>query len=300
MPQKKIDLSPFRHLYPFPSRFLDMGGLNYHYLDEGRGQTVVMLHGNPTWSFYYREMVRALSPDYRVIVPDHMGCGLSDAPSPRRYGYRLENRVDDLERLLDHLAVDTPLTLMVHDWGGMIGLCYALRHPERIDRLVITNTAGFLPPGKKGLPVRLRLIRNLTPFAVPAVLGLNLFSRAALFMAPHRRLARAVRMGLAAPYNTPAHRLATLRFVQDIPLIPEDPSYALVHHVDDHLGDLSHLPMLILWGLRDFVFDADYLSEWRRRFPHAAVHAFPDGGHYLLEDEFDAILPLVKEFLKNH
>ena len=300
MPEKKIDLAPFRHLYPFPSRFIDIGGLKYHYLDEGRGKPVVMLHGNPTWSFYFRRMVQALSPEYRVIVPDHMGCGLSDAPSPRRYGYRLANRVDDLERLLDHLAVDAPLTLMVHDWGGMIGLCYALRHPERIGRLVITNTAGFFPPGEKGLPVRLRLIRNLAPFAVPAVLGLNLFSRAALFMAPRKRLARAVRLGLAAPYSTPARRMATLKFVQDIPLTPRDPSYPLVRHVDDHLALLSHLPMLILWGLRDFVFDEDYLSEWRRRFPDAAVHTFPEGGHYLLEDESDAILPIVKEFLKNH
>lgn len=300
MPEQKIDLSPFRHLYPFASRFLDIDGLRCHYLDEGWGRPVVMLHGNPTWSFYFRGMVQALSPGYRVIVPDHMGCGLSDAPSPRRYGYRLQNRVDDLERLLDHLALDAPLTLMVHDWGGMIGLCYALRHPERIERLVITNTAGFFPPGKKGLPVRLRLIRNLAPLAVPAVLGLNLFSRAALFMAPRKRLSRAVRAGLAAPYNTPARRMATLKFVQDIPLAPGDPSYSLVRHVDDHLAMLSDLPMLILWGLRDFVFDADYLGEWRRRFPRAAVHAFPEGGHYLLEDESEAVASIVKEFLKNH
>ena len=192
------------------------------------------------------------------------------------------------------------MTLMVHDWGGMIGLCYALRHPERIGKLVITNTAAFFPPGKKGLPLRLRLIRNLLPFAVPAVLGLNIFSRAALYMAPKKRLAKDVRDGLTAPYNTPAHRMATLKFVQDIPLRPGDPSYPLVRHVEDHLEELSHLPMLILWGLGDFVFDEDYLAEWRRRFPHAVVRVFPDGGHYLLEDKSEAIIPLVKEFLKNH
>ena len=144
------------------------------------------------------------------------------------------------------------------------------------------------------------LFRSLAPFAVPAVLGLNLFSRAALVMAPRRRLSREVRAGLAAPYNSPARRMATLRFVQDIPLSPRDPSYAWVRHVDDHLAELSRLPTLILWGLRDFVFDADYLSEWRRRFPRAAVHAFPEGGHYLLEDESDRVIPIVKEFLKNH
>jgi haloalkane dehalogenase len=300
MTRKTIDLAPFRHLYPFQSHFLDIDGLQYHYLDEGNGEAVVMLHGNPTWSFYFRGMVQALSPEYRVIVPDHMGCGLSDAPPPHRYGYRLENRVNDLESLLERLAPEGPLTLMVHDWGGMIGLCYALRHPERIGRLIITNTAAFFPPGDKGLPLRLRLIRNLAPFAVPAVLGLNLFSRAALYMAPRRRLSRPVRIGLSAPYNTPARRMATLKFVQDIPLAPGDPSYPLVRHVADHLDRLSMLPMLILWGLGDFVFDRDYLAEWQRRFPQAAAHVFSDAGHYLFEDKCDTIAPIVKEFLKNH
>lgn len=300
MPPNKFDMSAFRTLYPFQSHFLDIDGLSYHYLDEGQGSAVVMLHGNPTWSFYFREMVRALSPDFRVIVPDHMGCGLSDAPSPRRYDYRLRNRVDDLERLLDHLSLDSPLTLMVHDWGGMIGLCYAIRHPERIGKLIITNTAGFFPPGKKRLPLRLRLIRDLPLLAVPAVLGLNIFSRAAVFMAPGSRLDRAVRLGLTAPYHSPARRMATLKFVQDIPLSPEDPSYSMVRRMADHLHDLSHLPTLILWGLADFVFDTDYLDEWRRRFPRAEVHAFSDGGHYLLEDKSPAVIPLVKDFLKKH
>jgi len=300
MPLNQFDMSAFCRLYPFKSHYLDIGGMSYHYLDEGRGAAVVMLHGNPTWSFYFREMVRALSPDFRVIVPDHMGCGLSDAPSPRQYDYRLKSRVNDLEQLLDHLSPDGPMTLMVHDWGGMIGLCYALRHPERIGKLIITNTAGFFPPGKKGLPLRLRLIRDLSPLAAPAVLGLNIFSRAALFMAPRSRLDRAVRIGLTAPYHSPARRMATLKFVQDIPLTPGDPSYPMVRHVADHLNELSHLPMLILWGLDDFVFDEDYLKEWQRRFPRAKVHAFSDAGHYLLEDKSPAVIPLVKDFLKNH
>ena len=107
----------FRRLYPFDSHFLNRGGLRYHYLDEGRGDPIVMLHGNPTWSFYFRRMVRGLSPEYRCIVPDHIGCGLSDKPGADRYGYRLEHRVADLEHLLDFLCIDRNITLMVHDWG---------------------------------------------------------------------------------------------------------------------------------------------------------------------------------------
>ncbi len=221
----------YRHLYPFQSHFMPINGHQYHYVDEGQGASVVMLHGNPTWSFYYRRLIDALAPEYRVIAPDHIGCGLSDKPGPEAYTYQLENRVTDLEALIDHvLPDDAPITLVVHDWGGMIGMAYALRHLDRIQRIVITNTSGFLPPSGKPIPLRLRLIRNFRSFAEPAVLGLNLFARGALFMAPRRRLPRDVRQGLVAPYDRPKNRIATLRFVQDIPLSANDPSYALVIH----------------------------------------------------------------------
>jgi len=287
----------FCHLYPFKSHFMDLDGLTYHYLDEGEGEPVVMLHGNPTWSFYYRELVKSLAPQFRAIVPDHIGCGLSDKPDTERYDYRLKSRVNDLERLMDHLGLKERISLIVHDWGGMIGMIYALRHTERIRRIVITNTAGFFPPAEKRLPLRLWLVRNLIPFAVPAVLGLNLFSRAALYMAPRKKLSKAVRAGLTAPYNSWDNRIATLRFVQDIPLTRKDPSYSLVKYADDNLHRLADIPMLICWGKHDFVFDAAYLAEWRRRFPHADVREFPDAGHYLLEDAADEIIPLVRDFL---
>lgn len=290
----------WRALYPFKSHYLDIDGLGYHYLDQGTGDPVVMLHGNPTWSFYFRSLVTRLSPEYRTIVPDHMGCGLSEKPESDEYDFRLESRVRDLERLLDHLRVTRNITLVVHDWGGMIGLVYALRHPERISRMVIFNTAGFLPPKRKGLPLRLRIVRDFRAFAAPAVLGFNLFARAALWMAPRKRLPKVVRDGLTAPYDRPANRLATLRFVQDIPLSPGDPSYALVRHVDLNLRRLAAVPKLILWGRHDFVFDMDYYAEWARRCPEAERHLFEDGGHYLLEDRPEAAGRRIKDFLKKH
>ncbi|MDM8550972.1 alpha/beta fold hydrolase [Desulfobacterales bacterium HSG2] len=287
----------FCHLYPFKSHFMDLDGLTYHYLDEGEGAPVVMLHGNPTWSFYYRDLVKAIAPQFRAIVPDHIGCGLSDKPDTERYDYRLKSRVNDLERLIDHLGLKEGIRLIVHDWGGMIGVIYALRHMERINRIVIMNTAGFFPPAGKRLPLRLWLVRNLLPFAVPAVLGLNLFSRAALYMASRKGLSKDVRAGLTAPYNSWNNRIATLRFVQDIPVTKKDPSYGLVKYADDNLHRLADIPMLICWGKHDFVFDAAYLAEWRRRFPHADVREFSDAGHYLLEDAADEIIPLIRDFL---
>ncbi|MEJ2657722.1 MAG: alpha/beta fold hydrolase, partial [Desulfobacterales bacterium] len=96
-----IDIAPIRHLYPFQSYYIKINGLNYHFVDQGSGDPVVMLHGNPTWSFYFRELIKGLSPGYRTIVPDHIGCGLSDKPGVDRYEYRLKTRVDDVEHLLD-------------------------------------------------------------------------------------------------------------------------------------------------------------------------------------------------------
>jgi len=130
------------HLYPFESHWLDLDGLRYHYLDEGDGEVVVAVHGNPTWSFYYRDLVKALSDDWRVVVPDHMGCGLSDKPSDDDYDYTLSRRIDDFGALMDDLDL-TDINLVVHDWGGMIGLGWAVRNPERIKRLVILNTAAL-------------------------------------------------------------------------------------------------------------------------------------------------------------
>jgi haloalkane dehalogenase len=297
---KQVDVSGFKHLYPYESHYLDLNGLKYHYLDQGNGEPVVMLHGNPTWSFYYRSLINGLSGDYRTIVPDHIGCGLSDKPSDKVYDYRLINRVDDLEALLDHLGIDQHITLIVHDWGGMIGMAYALRHPDKIERLVITNTAGFFTPNDKGIPLRLWLIRHIAPFAVPAVLGCNIFAFAALYMASSKKLAADVKTGLTAPYNSWNNRIATLKFVQDIPVKKSDPSYGLVDSVSTNLHRISHIPKLFLWGENDFVFTMEFYKEWKRRFPEDEFHSFPEAGHYLLEDVPEKIVPMVKEFLATH
>jgi haloalkane dehalogenase len=298
--RKPIDISEFKHLYPFKSHSMDLMGLKYHYVDEGNGEPVVMVHGNPTWSFYYRELIKSLSGRYRTIAPDHIGCGLSDMPPPSQYNYTLQTRIDDLDQLIGTLTGPQKITLILHDWGGMIGMAYALRHPQKISRLIVLNTAAFLPPDAKKIPLRLHLIRNSGPLAAIAVLGFNLFALGALYMASQRGLAREVKRGLTAPYNCWKNRIATLKFVQDIPLGEKDPSYMLVQQTGEQLHILSKLPMLICWGEHDFVFDSDYLAEWQRRFPNAEVHRFPDAGHYVLEDVPEKIVPLIGRFLGRH
>jgi haloalkane dehalogenase len=286
--------------HDFAPHYLDLaGGVCCHYVDEGQGEPVVMLHGNPTWSFYFRGLIRGLRDDYRVVAPDHVGCGLSDKPGDDRYDYTLARRVDDLENLLDRLGLRDGLTLVLHDWGGMIGMAYASRHPGRVRRLVVLNTAAFLlPPGRR-LPWSLWLCRD-TPLGPPLVRGLNLFSRAAVRWCSVRPLPPEVRAGYLRPYDSWENRVAVLRFVQDIPLRPGDRSYELVRSVQDGLGRFREVPMLVCWGERDFVFDGHFLAAWRQRFPAAEVHRFAEAGHFVLEDAGPQVLALVRDFLKRH
>ena len=284
--------------YPFTGHTLDLDGLSYHYLDEGSGDPVVMVHGNPSWSFYYRNLVLTLRERYRCIVPDHIGCGFSDKPGDERYDYTLSRRVDDLERLIDHLGLTQKITLVLHDWGGMIGMAYASRHPERIGRLVLLNTAAFHLPKEKKFPVGLKICRD-TALGTLLVRGFNAFSVGASIVGCKKNpMSEELKSAYRSPYNSWANRIATLRFVQDIPLVPGDRNYDLVSEVAAGLHRFADLPIAIFWGELDFVFDPTFLAEWKRRFPKARVKSYPDAGHYILEDMKSEVVPMIAAFLK--
>lgn len=288
-----------RDLYPFISSYLTLDGISLHYLDEGKGDPVIMLHGNPTWSFFYRNLVLGLRANCRTIAPDHIGCGLSDKPDDGRYEYDLERRVKDLECLIDHLKLERRITLVMHDWGGMIGMAYAVRHPERIGRLVLLNTAAFHLPPTKTLPPSLWLCRNtsLNDFLIRRS---GLFCRLVTRWGCCHPMSEQVREGYLSPHSHGENRLAHLRFVQDIPLQPQDRSYGLVTEVQERLVIFRQTPTLILWGEKDFVFDHHFLAVWEKLLPDAEVHRFPDAGHLVLEDKGEEILPLIRRFFEQH
>lgn len=279
-------------------QFFDRDGLNMHYLDLGTGDPVVMVHGNPSWSIYYRRLAEALQQDFRCIVPDHIGCGFSDKPDDSQYAYTLKSRIDDLEALLNSLGINKDITLVVHDWGGAIGMGYAARHPEAIKKLVFLNTAAFpLPDSKKDIPAILRFCRN-SRLGATLVNRYNAFSvGASLLGCTWHPMDKHLRAAYQLPYHAPGNRRATLRFIQDIPLGPDDPAWAPLDEVKQSLGKFKDTPVLICWGMKDFVFDADFLAEFERYFPKAEVHRFPKAGHYVLEDAKDQIIPLVQAFL---
>lgn len=288
--------------YPYtPQRFEVRPGIAMSYLDEGprEGEVVVMLHGNPSWSYYWRKLVAGLSDRCRCIVPDHVGMGLSDKPDDAAYAYTLQSRIDDLGALLDHLGITGKVTLAVHDWGGMIGFGWALRDPSRVARLVILNTAAFPLPAEKPMPWQLRLGRDSRLGAL-AIRGLNAFSSAASYVGVEQRMPSEVRAAYVAPYDSWAHRIATLRFVQDIPLGPGDRAWSIVEESGRRLGEFADRPALLVWGLRDFVFDAHFLRGFEQRLPQAESLIFDDAGHYVLEDKAAIIVPRVRDFLDRH
>jgi haloalkane dehalogenase len=282
-------------LYNFKSHFFDLGGIRYHYLDEGQGEPIVMLHGNPSWSFYYRHLISELRKKYRVIALDHVGCGLSD--KPQDYDYTLKQHIANLEGLLHALGLDK-ITLIVHDWGGPIGMGYAVRHPEKVSRFVIFNTAAFWLPH---IPWFLRL-SALPMFGALAIRGMNLFAIVATVVGcRHReRMTKAVRDAYLLPYDSYANRIAILRFVQDIPFHPQHPSYMLLRSIEEGLAQFKNRPMLILWGGRDPVFTAAFFESWKRRFPGASVRWIDDAGHYVIEDAYERIIPWLNDFLETH
>ncbi len=285
----------WRSLYPFESHELRLDGLRYHYLDEGQGDVLLLVHGNPTWSFYWRELISRWRTTFRVIAVDHIGCGLSDKPA--RYPYRLAQHVQNLSYLVRELNLGG-VTLVAHDWGGAIGAGAALAEPDRFVRFVLMNTAAFR---STAIPLRIRVCR--TPLLGPlAVQGCNAFARAALRMAVAHpeRMTPAVRAGLLAPYDSWSHRRAIQRFVEDIPLGQRDASYETLRAIEARLPQLAARPWQFIWGMRDWCFTPAFLDRFLEFFPQADVHRLADAGHYVVEDAYERIGPLVEQFLAAH
>ncbi len=285
-------MSGHLYQYPFIPKRFSIGPHSLSYVDEGRGPAVVMVHGNPSWSYLYRNVITALRGEYRCIAPDHIGCGLSDKPG--NYPYRLQNHIDNLSRLLDHLQVER-CVLVVHDWGGAVGMGWAGANQDRIAGLVVLNSAAFPSPR---IPFRIRICRWPLIGSL-LVRGMNGFAGPATFMAVENSMDTRVREGFLAPYDSWGSRVAIHRFIQDIPMQTRHPSWQALQTIAASLGGLRQKPMLILWGGSDFCFNRPFYEEWRRRFPKAEGRCFEQAGHYVLEDVFPEAMMQVEPFLKS-
>lgn len=281
-------------LFPFESKYVDLQGHACHYVDEGRGEPVVAVHGNPTWSFAFRHIIRGLADRYRMIALDHIGCGLSAKPSDAEYPYDLARRVADFGRFVDQLGLDR-ISLIVHDWGGVIALSWAVQHVSRVRSIVVLNSAAFLPPATKRIPLVLHMMRSPFPGEY-LVRRANLFLWGALRTNVAGRLSHAEFRSYSFPYRTFSDRRALYRFVEDIPVNAQHRSYALLQRTDQALHTLQRVPMLFCWGMRDYVFDGKVLDEWVARMPGAAVQRYPKAHHFVFEDAHGPLEDRIRAF----
>ncbi len=286
----------FGGTWPYQPRFFEHEGVRLHYVDEGGGEPIVMLHGNPTWGYLYRNFIPTLSESNRCVVPDHMGFGKSDKPLDRPY--TLARHIENFSALMLDLDL-RDVTLVMQDWGGPIGLGFGVEHPERIKRLVILNTWAFRIPEGSPLAPLLELFRQ--PHVGEAMVqGLNLFVEGFLPAGIyHKERLEQFMPAYRAPFPDWNSRIGTLAFPRDIPVGDEHPSTATMGQIQDNLGKLN-VPTTIIWALQDPAIPPPLIDAWKGVYPHAEEHRIETASHFLQEDEPEQIVSLIQDFLKKN
>jgi haloalkane dehalogenase len=289
----------FGATWPYEPRWLFTDGIRIHYVDEGPrdGEAVVMLHGNPTWSYLYRRFIAALAEaGYRAIAHDQLGFGRSDKPI-REKEFSVERHVRHFGALMGELDV-RGVTLVVHDWGGPIGLAWAVEHPERVERVVLLNTwPGGIPAAKLPLPFKLLFLRGTGELLAK---GANVFTRVFVFKGGTHpeRLGENERAAYLAPHPSWQSRAGVMAYPRLIPRSTSHPSSAIGERIEGGVGKLAEKPVLICWPRKDPAFGEKVLAQWRSRFPEAEVHEIEDAGHYVQEDAPERVIPILLDFLR--
>jgi haloalkane dehalogenase len=279
-----------RKEYPFESHYFATPAGDLHYVDEGKGSPVVMVHGNPTWSFLYRNLIKRLRSEYRCIAMDHLGFGLSDKPSD--WSYLPKDHAANLTALIGELGLKD-ITLVVQDWGGPIGLSYAVAHPQNVARLVIMNTwawpvnrdpyylafSGFM-----GGPLGRMLIRRYNFFAGP-LMRMSFGDKSKLSAAAHQHYLQA----LANPEERKGCLTLSKQIVASTPWLKE---------LWGRIGALEGKPKLVVWGSRDIAFREKELLRWERTFPEVRTVCLGSVGHFVQEEAPDELAEAVTGFLK--
>jgi pimeloyl-ACP methyl ester carboxylesterase len=285
----------FQGTFPFESRFLRAGKTSLHYVDEGPTDAapLLFLHGNPTWSYLWRRPIAELSPKgHRCVAFDHMGFGRSEKPR-RLSAYTLERHVENALAVVDALDL-RDVTLVAHDWGGPIGLGALLERRDRLRAAILMNTwawelPSFLPPflrefRTEGLGEILALGGNLFVESIPG--GMARRDTDPVMMDAYR-----------APFPDYWSRAGTLAFQRDIPLTERDRSAPVMASIHERLPGLD-VPVLLVWGMRDPVFQPVFLDQWRELFPDAEIAELEDASHFVVEDRPDAVIGAIERFLR--
>jgi len=285
----------FNQSYSFKPHYLNIGGFKMHYVDQGEGDPVVMLHGDPTWGYLWRKFIPLVSETKRVIVPDHMGMGKSSVPK-ELYPYLLKHHISNLEELILNLKL-SDITLVLHDWGGPVGMGFAVRHPELIKSVVLMNTWAFAKwPGGE-LPRLLEIIRS--DKGESFVLEKNGYVKRALLGTANytENYTPQVLNAYLSPFPDPDSRLALLCWSRDITFDETNRSYEEMRQIENKLNLFTDIPVLIIWGMLDPVLPVSVLEKWLSIYPHAKVCKIEDASHFLQEDTPERVISEINHFL---
>ncbi len=276
-------------LFPFEHRWVEVDGIGVHYVDEGEGQTLLLLHGNPTWSFLYRDIIADLRSSFRCVALDYPGFGLSD--KPERYPYTPQAHSKVLEGFVESLGLND-LTVFGQDWGGPIGFGFAGRRPELVSRLIIGNTWAWPIAGDPHFEWFSRILGG-----PPGRIAIPLFNAFVRFMLPagtqrKERLTPEVRRMYALPFPTAKSRMPTYVFPREI-----RKSRRFLTEVEAGLASLRDRPALILWGTKDFAFREKERRRFEELFPNHRTLLLEGAGHFIQEDAPAEIASAIREWL---
>ena len=280
------DRERFREIFPFEPHFLEVDGQNLCYFDEGTGPALVLIHSCPMSAFAFRSVIREFRTTMRVVAYDQLGFGRSDKPLD--FDYRIENHIEHLERLLNHLGITDRVTLVMHGRGAAIGMGYAARHPESVDSFIVMNAMSF---SDFSLPFRLRICK------IP-VLGNILVNKFNFFLRPPHRYPKIVRDAYLMPFPRKEDRCALMEFINSLPCAPEDKSAQSMIEIETAIWSLREKRALILWGGKDWLYTKRALRKWTEYFPSAKVVILPLAGRFLMEDDPAEFITNVREFFE--
>jgi haloalkane dehalogenase len=274
--------------YPFRSNYLETKHGKIHYIDEGQGDIILFVHGTPTWSFLYRNYVKELSKTHRCIAIDHLGFGLSDKPTD--FNGTPVAHSKNLELLIDSLQLEK-FTLVVHDFGGPIGLSYAIAHPDKISNIVLFNTWLWSTKEDKDaqkidkiLHSRLGNFIYLNTNFSPKVLFKKAFYNS-------KKLSKQIHTQYTKPFPNKSSRYGLLNIGKS--LIGSSDWYDLQWSQIDSIKDK---PFLILWGEKDEFIKKENLNKWTSKLTNETTHTF-EAGHFVQEEKFEESIKAIKEWL---
>ena len=281
----------FKDTFPYKAHYQEINGFQMHYVDEGNGEPIVMFHGMPTWAYLYRNFIKVLSKNNRVIVPDQMGFGKSEIPQDKPYV--LKQHLDNTTKLLLHLDLHD-ITLVVQDWGGPIGIGFGVHNPDRIKRLVIMNTSiGVMKEGAKPWYSPLvekgiyeSFISNIKGIIKSGIYNKNIIDENMLH-------------AYSAPFPDKESLIGAYAWPKDIPVGDSHPSAEIMRNIRQNLDALKNKEKILIWGMKDPIFPVKTISWWQKIYPGIKIFEIEKGSHFLQEDAPHEIISIIQDFIKS-